>query len=356
MLAIKRFAPYFFLILRKGSGAFSIKLPITKNNLMYRVEQYTTDYFNEWNDFVAGSKNGTFLFNRNFMEYHSDRFADFSLMVYDGENVVALLPAHVVDGILYSHQGLTYGGLVINHKIKLQGVIAVVRAVLYYLHTKGITTLVVKTIPFIYHAHPAQEFDYVLFLCNAVLKRRDSLFVIENSTALPITKTRREAIRRGQKNGLTIVEEENFDLFWNEILLPNMAERHGVQPVHSAAEIRILQQNFPENIRHFNVYNGKDIVAGTTIFVTDTVAHAQHISGNAERNQLGSLDYLYAHLITNVFADKKYFDFGISNEAHGRKLNTNLAFWKESFGARTVVHDFYEVETANYILLEDVFI
>ena len=55
-----------------------------------------------------------------------------------------------------------------------------------------------------------------------------------------------------------------------------------------------------------------------------------------------------------MFAHKKFFDFGISNEAQGRKLNQGLSYWKESFGASTIVHDFYEVQTANSHLLEKV--
>ena len=112
----------------------------------------------------------------------------------------------------------------------------------------------------------------------------------------------------------------------------------------------------PQNIRHFNVYHNDTIVAGTTVFVTDTVAHPQYISGNTDKNELGSLDYLYDYLINTVFPGIRYFDFGISNEQQGRKLNHGLVFWKESFGARTFVQDFYEVNTANYHLLNDVII
>jgi hypothetical protein len=54
--------------------------------------------------------------------------------------------------------------------------------------------------------------------------------------------------------------------------------------------------------------------------------------------------------------DKNYFDFGISNESQGTKINEGLLFWRESFGAKTVVQNFYEVETKNYSLLETVLI
>jgi hypothetical protein len=61
-------------------------------------------------------------------------------------------------------------------------------------------------------------------------------------------------------------------------------------------------------------------------------------------------------LIQEVFSNKRFFDFGISNEAGGKKLNNGLSYWKESFGAGTIIHDFYEVETAKYTLLDAVLI
>ena len=113
----------------------------------------------------------------------------------------------------------------------------------------------------------------------------------------------------------------------------------------------MLQRNFPKNIRHFNVYYQDKIVAGTTVFVTDKVAHPQYISGNALKNELGSLDFLYNYLILEVFKDKNFFDFGISQEEDCTKINKGLLFWKETFDPKTVIQDFYEVQTVNYDLL-----
>ena len=106
-----------------------------------------------------------------------------------------------------------------------------------------------------------------------------------------------------------------------------------------------LQDTFPDNIRHFNVYDGNNIVAGTTIFISENVAHPQYISGNNQKNELGSLDYLYDYLINVVFKDKMYFDFGPSHEENGLKINEGILFWKESFGAKTTVQDSYEIVT-----------
>ena len=323
---------------------------------MYRIERYNNDYRLFWDNFIKQSKNGTFLFHRDFMEYHNDRFEDFSLLVFINDKLIAVLPAHKNGNALYSHWGLTYGGLIYTEKIKLAEVIHALRTVLEFLHHNGFEKLYVKLIPAIYHKYPSDEFEYALFVANAVLMRKDSLCIIDQENRLAFTKTRKESIRRGDKNGLVIKEEPEFELFWNEILIPNLQHKHEAKPVHTAEEMIMLYAKFPENIRHFNVYHNDRIVAGTTVFVTDTVAHPQYISGNKDKNELGSLDFLYDHLINNVFIHKRFFDFGISNEEQGRKLNEGLMFWKESFGARTQVQDFYEVETANFTKLDSVLI
>lgn len=322
----------------------------------YIVRLYHKNDYENWNVFIGLAKNGTFLFHRDFMEYHNDRFRDYSLIVLDNEKWVAVLPANVVGNELFSHQGLTYGGLVYNEKLKLASVIATFKSILFFLNDNKIEQLQLKLIPSIYHQKPAEELNYALFLAEAKLVRRDSLAVIDLSKPYSISKTRKECIRRGIKNNLVIKEELNFKLFWEDVLQPNLDRKHQAKPVHSIAEIEMLQQKFPNNIRHFNVYQDDKIVAGTTIFISENVAHPQYVSGMNNKNELGSLDFLYHHLVTSVFKDKRFFDFGISNEEQGKKLNEGLVFWKESFGASIIVQDFYEVKTSIYGLLDTVLI
>ena len=81
---------------------------------MIHIVRYTADKKAEWDSFVRESKNGTFLFMRDYMEYHADRFDDYSLMYYKGDKLLSLLPANRKGETLWSHQGLTYGGLVLN--------------------------------------------------------------------------------------------------------------------------------------------------------------------------------------------------------------------------------------------------
>lgn len=322
----------------------------------YTVKRYEPKNYNDWNAFISTSKNATFLFNRDFMEYHSDRFEDYSLLIYDEEKLVSVLPANRLEDTIYSHQGLTYGGFIFQNSIKLGTTIAILHDVVKYLHENQIDKLNIKLIPSIYCYGFSEEVAYSLFLLEAKLSRRDCLSVLDLTKPFSISKTRKESIRRGIKNDLVIKEELNFELFWKEILIPNLDKKHNAKPVHSVAEIIKLQKVFPENIRHFNVYKEEKIVAGTTIFVSEKVAHPQYISGNSQKNELGSLDYLYDYLINVVFKDKNFFDFGPSHENNSLNINEGILFWKESFGAKTNTQDYYEIETNNYKKLAGILI
>lgn len=285
---------------------------------MLQVKRYQPEYKTQWDDFVDKSKNATFLFKRDFMEYHADRFEDFSLLVFEDEKIKALFPANRVESTFYSHQGLTYGGLLIESKTKMSIFIQLFREILLFLEKENINLLHIKQLPNIYPNQPADELLYIMFLCQAQLYRRDILSVIDLREKIAISKNRMEGVKRGYKNQLVVKETTNFSEYWNEILLPNLQQKHKVSPVHTLEEITLLHSRFPKNIRQFNVYQGSKIVAGTTVFETKNVAHSQYISANSDKNTIGSLDYLHYHLITEVFAHKKYFDFGTSNEQQGK--------------------------------------
>jgi hypothetical protein len=290
------------------------------------------------------------------MEYHQDRFEDYSLMIYKDEKLIAVLPANAVDKKVYSHQGLTYGGLVVSDKLKLKDVAECLKVVLNYYKEHGFQTLQLKQLPAIYCTIPNDEMQYLSFILKADLIKRDTLSVLNLKDKPKLSKDRIAGNKRALKQNLVVKEVEVFDAFWNTILIPNLNAKHEAQPVHALQEIISLKSKFPKNIRQFNVYQDNVLVAGTTIFETKQVAHSQYISGNADKNTIGSLDFLHLHLIHEVFKDKKYFDFGISNENQSKNINQGLQYWKEGFGARTITQDFYEIDLNNINKLDAVFI
>lgn len=291
------------------------------------------------------------------MDYHQQKFDDHSYVIFQGSKPFALLPANKVLNTLISHQGLSYGGLLLSHDAKLSHILTAFTLLLKRIELDGFLVFTIKLIPKIYHDIPSDEIDYLLFKTNALLVRRDVSSVIETErTTKYNSSNRKRGLKRAQKSKLQVRESKDFDSFWNTILIPNLKFRHNIKPIHTLAEITVLNKNFPDNIRQFNVYHRDIIVGGVTIFESKNVAHVQYISANEQRQKLGSLDIVFDYLINTIYKDKKYFDFGISNEDKGQYLNQGLLSWKESFGATSIAIDFYDINPKNYIKLDSTLI
>lgn len=308
-----------------------------------QIERYRPELAAEWNAFVAGSRNGTFLLDRGYMDYHADRFDDHSLMLRDGDSrLLALLPANRRGEELLSHGGLTYGGLVLGSRAGASDVLQIFDLLRGYLRENGLGRLHYKTIPWIYHRQPAEDDRYALFRAGAKLTRRDVLSVVPRVERLRFQERRARGVKSARKAGVEITETSDFASFW-QVLSDNLQSRHAVTPVHTLQEITLLRARFPESIRLFTARQSDDVVAGAVIYETPRVAHVQYISANDAGRQCNALDLLFDTLLNNTYADKAYIDFGISNEESGAVLNAGLVAQKEGFGARSVVHDYYEL-------------
>lgn len=310
----------------------------------YTVRKYQQSDARLWNDFISQAKNATFLFHRNFMEYHAERFEEFSLLIFDDEKLIAVLPANRLGNEIYSHQGLSYGGLVVKKSIRIKEYTEVFQSLLIFLNENQIDGLHIKTLPKIYNQTIAEELDYVVFLTKAETYRSDVYLVIDNSEKYSPNRNRKRALSLAEKQNIKVREDENYTGFWNQILIPNLENRFGVQPVHSVTEIAKLSSLFPNNIKLFNAYQNDELKAGVVVFLTETVAHFQYSSGSDDRTDTAALDILFDYIIRK-YSDKKYVSFGNSSEQNGRVLNEGLAYWKESFGARTTVQNFIKIET-----------
>ena len=306
---------------------------------------YTSDMADLWNEFVDQSKNGTFLLHRSYMDYHAQRFTDCSLFFYKKGKPIALLPANYVreEHTVQSHGGLTYGGLILSESISAADTLQVMSCAIEWMRsTLDAQRWIYKPIPHIYHRCAAEEDLYALFRHNAVLTARTASSAITYSHPIAMQELRRRCIKKAQANGIEYEESTDMAGFW-KILEEVLAERHQKSPVHTLAEIEQLKSAFPDKIRLFVARKDETILAGTLIYETDQVAHAQYIASSHDGRTIGALDGLFEHLIIQIFSTKRYFDFGISTEQGGRYLNEGLAFQKEGFGARTVVYDTYEL-------------
>lgn len=306
------------------------------------IRRYRREDKELWNSFVNKARNATFLFDRNYMDYHADRFDDNSFMFYHKGKLKAVLPANVAGDTLYSHQGLTYGGLLLDKKATVEDVLECFDSLNSWLRENGISKVVYKALPWIYQQYPSEEDLYALtWKCKAQLISRNiaSTIVIDNK--LKFAESRKSGIRKALSLNIEVGESNDVDGFWH-VLEDNLGNRYNAKPVHTASEMKLLMSHFPNNIKLYVAKMNGEIVGGTLIYVTPQVVHTQYISASVEGKKHGALDLLFDYIINKVYANCRYFDFGKSTEQGGAYLNEPLIFQKEGFGGRGVCYDWYQ--------------
>ena len=308
---------------------------------MFEIKRYSVEQKNAWDVFVENSINGTFLFKRDYMEYHSERFQDNSLMIYRKGMLYALLPANRAGNVLYSHQGLTYGGFILSSKATVLEILDVFEHVNNFLKSEGVREVIYKAMPHIYQLMPAQEDLYALFRCGAELIGRNISSTIYQRNKIKFVESRKSGIRKAINNSLIVKESLDFEAFW-KILDDNLINKYGIKPVHSIQEIEYLHNKFPENIKLYLVSKEGIPLGGTVVYITKQVLHTQYISSNLAGKKFGALDLLFDKLINEIYCKIPIFDFGQSTEQYGNILNDALIFQKEGFGGRGIMYDIYK--------------
>ena len=315
---------------------------------MIEIKRYTPEDAAEWNDLVWKSRQGTFLFDRNYMDYHQDRFHDHSLMFFYKKKLYAILPANEViekKKTLYSHQGLTYGGLLTCPKVTAEVCIDIIESLRDYLKENDFQSCIYKAMPWIYQRIPSEEDLYALtYVAHAKLMAREISTTIPLNAPLRFSELRRRGIKKAVRHGLSIKFTQlpdDITAFW-DLLNENLQQRHHTHPVHSKEELELLMHRFPDNILCFVVEKDDAIIGGSILYVTPQVIHTQYIAATELGKELGALDALFDHLIHKCRWNAPYFDFGKSTEDEGIFLNRNLIHQKEGFGGRGVIYDTYE--------------
>jgi hypothetical protein len=309
-----------------------------------RVERFAPTEKEEWDDFVGRSRNGTFLFYRDYMEYHSDRFDDHSLLFREcGGRLVALLPAHRRGTVLESHGGLTYGGFVVDGRIRLVPMLEVLDAGLEYLRSHAFSRLVYRAIPHIYHRSPTEEDIYCLIRRGARLVDRAALSVVVSQARLPLQERRKRALRKARGNGLVVTESDHLEEYWT-LLSQVLGTTYESRPVHTLAEIELLNERFPRNIRLFCCYRKERMVAGVLVYESETVARTQYLAASELGKRLNALDLVLELLMEEVYRHKPFLDFGSSAGASESGLNEGVIEYKESWGARVITQDTYDLD------------
>lgn len=313
---------------------------------MVYIKRYTDSDREIWNLFNRDAKNSLFMFDRDYMDYHKDRFNDHSLLFYDEDDLIALLPMSESEGMLVSHGGLTYGGFITNSKMKQHIMNDCMNALLSYASKNQIKEIRYKLIPHIYHEQPAEEDQYALFINDARLVKVEASTVVNLKCPLKMPKGRKAQIARAKREGCIVKELTDHQSYEQFIALENevLAKRHNTNAVHTGAEINLLHDRFKQNIHLYAAIKDGSIIAGTIIFEYEQVIHTQYMAANEEARKIGALDLIIASVIEKYKTQKKWLDFGISTEQAGKLLNEGLISQKEGFGGRTNVYETWKID------------
>ncbi len=300
---------------------------------------YIPEYKKQWNDFIASTNNGTFLHNRNFMDYHHERFKDFSLMIYEKDVLIALLPANIKNDTLYSHSGLTYGEILFSKKIKTNKKTIIIKQLLNFINKNKIKTWHIKSIPTFFNQVPDETAHYLYPKMGAEIYYNVGYYYL-NKENYHLNKNRKRNIHKADKSlnlKISYNPDHLFD-YW-KIVEENLKVKHNAKPVHSYKEMASLIKNFPTNIKVATISNGNMLLGGVVLFIINNVLHFQYINSTLEKKARSSIDYLVNEIIKDNLDKYKYISLGSAENRDG-SLNKGLVYWKESFGA-SVFNQYY---------------
>ena len=263
-------------------------------------------------------------------------------MFFKNGRLHSLLPAHSSDDTFFSHLGLTYGGLIMDINVTIAETCQLFECLNNYLRLKGFRHVQYKAIPWIYHQVPSEEDLYALFWkCGANLLTRNVGTTIFIQQQLKWRRNHLRQLKKARLNGITVQRGADIAEFW-PVLEQHLWQRYQSKPVHSLAEMQLLQSRFPNNIIQYNAYREGHIVGGITIYLSHNVVHAQYSSGNAEGMALGAMEIIYDKIMHEDYPDYVYLDLGSSTEQGYSIINEGLIGFKEGYGGRAVVYDTYE--------------
>lgn len=302
----------------------------------------------QWDSFCNASYHSTFLHTRRFISYHKDKFKDHSVIIESDGKWLGLFPAaedSVDASSIISHPGITYGGVIHHGALRGQSMIDALILLKDYYVKNNYEKLIYKKIPHIYHQAPSCDDTYALFVLKAKLIRCDLSSAIDNNFRLKTSDRRKRAYKKSINNGIVIQNDLSLlPNFWN-VLEDNLRVKYNKKPVHNLDEILLISTLFPDNIKCICAIHENKIIAGVLLFISSAVFHSQYIASNEIGHNLSALDAVFEYCIDlSKLHNKRWFDFGISNENSGLHLNSGLYTYKSEFGAGGIPHEFYQID------------
>jgi len=306
------------------------------------IKKYQKNNQKEWDAFVLKTNNGTFLHQRNYMDYHANRFDDYSIMIYKKNKLIGILPAHIIDNEIFSHNGLTYSEILYHNKLHLADKIEIAQQLVEYLKNINIKQWHIKSIPNIFHRIPDDANLYIYPHLKSKINWIKPFFVIFTPSFRNINRNRKRSIASTKSLSLKISQDQNYLPDYWRIIEQNLATRHRANPVHLLTEMQLLIQKFPKEIQFFACLSNNEILAGAIVYKFNNTAHFQYIHANNQEDKRNAVDFLTNYLIEHYKNEYTYISFG-SAEKKGF-IDQGLSYWKESFGAQIINQYAYQID------------
>lgn len=303
------------------------------------IQPYALELKKDWDKVLDQSSNGTFMHRREYMEYHSERFHDASLLIYQDANPISIFPAEEEEQKIYSHRGLSFAGWILQDGLDSFQIEALVKNTLAYYKASNCTLSLLRSIPGFY-VRDSQAVLHKAMVQNHLVKKFSFQHHVVSLPFKLKNKGKKWGSNKAKKAGVQVRQLIDFHPFWENLLIPNLALRHQTGPAHSIEEIRYLKNLFPDNIQGYGVYLKDELLGGAVLFVHERVVHLQYIAAMDKGRKFKCLDYLMLYLIEEAFPDKFYFSLGHSHEPGTGRVNEGLAAWKKSLGGEVMeVHE-----------------
>jgi hypothetical protein len=319
------------------------------------IEPYKLRQKEEWDAFVASSRNGTVFHTQTFLSYHpTGRFQDASILLRDAKGRLrAVFPAAITRDpsgkrLLSSHAGSTYGGLVIDRNFNLKEAFLAVKSLEAYAQSLGAQALEIRHSEKIFHTIPSEELDFALERCGFQPCRRElsSAILVDGLTLESMLANSDESNRRYTKKALRAGVEVSLSddyVSFHKMLTANLANRHLTRPTHTIDEMERIRELMASHTRLFAAFIEGAMAAGAWLLLCNSkTTHTFYLSQDYRFQHLRPLRAVIHELIRwHIGQGYRYLNLGISTENGGQTVNWGLFQYKESFGARGVIRTTY---------------
>ncbi len=324
-----------------------------------RITKYTDENMLLWDQFIENdSVNGTFLQQRNFLNYHKvGRFEDCSFIIYDKEMIIAVCPACVLwesgRKVFYSHGGSTYGGIILHKRLlRIKNLKCVFEKIEEFLIEQKFEKCVLKLTMDLLCRCPQDIVKFYLTYSGYKEIKELNLYIDYSSYKKDIldnfSKMKRRNVSKCLKSEIKLREiQDKAEISCLHKIITDNLLKYQTCPVHTAEELSELRNRLGSHIEFYGAYFEGKLIAGTMVFIFHKTkcAHTQYLAADPEYSDMNAMTFIYYKMV-ELFMKRgfSFLSWGTVTEHGGKLINWGLANHKEEFGSTYLINSIFEKE------------